>query len=157
MTAFEIFDRLEQTAIGEAIRNSSWLFPVVEALHLVGLALLGGAVLLVDLRLLGFGLTTRSPAYLVGQARPWLWSALALMFATGIPLFLSEALKCYGSPPFALKMGALALALVYTFGVRNRLVGRLSPAAHWRARALGGISLLLWFTVAASGRWVGFY
>ena len=47
MTAFEIFDRLEQTAIGEAIRNSSWLFPVVEAVHLVGLALLGGAVLLV--------------------------------------------------------------------------------------------------------------
>ncbi|MFP8875322.1 MAG: DUF6644 family protein, partial [Myxococcota bacterium] len=72
MTLYDVFDWLEQTPIGEAIRGSSWLFPVVEAAHLVGLALLGGSLLLVDLRLLGFGLKERSAAYLVDQLRPWL-------------------------------------------------------------------------------------
>ena len=156
MSAYAIFNWLEQTGIGEAIRHSSWLFPVIEALHLMGLALLGGALFLVDLRLLGVGLKGRSPAYLVAQLRPWLFTALALMFATGIPLFLSEALKCYASSAFQLKMAALALGLVFTFGIRNRLAGRLPDSAFWQSRLLGAVSLGLWLTVAASGRWIGF-
>ena len=156
MTLYDVFDWLEQTPIGEAIRGSSWLFPVVEAAHLVGRALLGGTLLLLDLRLLGFGLRERSPAYLVDQLRPWLLGALGLMFATGIPLFLSEAIKCQASTAFRVKMCALALGLLYTFCVRNRLAGKLPESQVWRARALGAISITLWFTVAAAGRWIGF-
>ena len=85
-----------------------------------------------------------------------LLAALALMFATGIPLFLSEAIKCQASTAFQVKMCALALGLVYTFCVRNRLAERLPESHVWRARALGAISLTLWFTVAAAGRWIGF-
>ena len=90
---FDVFDRLEQTAVGTAIRDSAWLFPVIEAGHLLGLALLGGAVLLVDLRLLGFALRDRSPAYLIAQTRPWMLAAIATLIATGVPLFLSEAIS----------------------------------------------------------------
>lgn len=156
MTAYEVFDWLEQTALGEAVRNSSWLFPVIEAVHLMGLALVGGALLLVDLRLFGLGLKGRSPAYLVAQLRPWLLAAIALMFATGIPLFLSETLKCYASSAFQVKMAALALALAFTFGIRDRRCRRLPDSAVWQARLLGAISLSLWLTVAAAGRWIGF-
>jgi len=156
VSAYEIFDWLERTGVGESIRNSSWLFPVIEALHLTGLALLGGTVLLLDLRLFGVGLTGRSPAYLVGQLRPWLLGALALMAATGIPLFLSEALKCYASPAFQLKMAALALALAFTFGIRDRVAAQLPDSASWRTRGLGAVSSSLWLTVAAAGRWIGF-
>ena len=156
MTLFEVFDWLETTTLGAAIRDSVWLFPVVEAVHLLGLATLGGAILVVDLRLLGLGLKDRSPAYVLSQASPWLLGAIAVMFATGVPLFLSEAVKCYFSPAFWVKMGALATALAFTFGVRNRLLRAQLSLLPWQARAIAACSLSLWLTVAAAGRWIGF-
>lgn len=156
MELYGVFDWLELTAVGVAIRDSTWLFPAIEAVHLLGLAALGGAVLIVDLRLLGVGLKNRPAAYLLKQTLPWLVAAIVVMFTTGIPLFLSEAIKCYFKPAFWVKMGALALALLFTFGWRNRIVRagpRLSP---WQARGIAGCSLALWFTVAAAGRWIGF-
>ena len=156
MTLFEIFDRLEQTALGGVIRESTWLFPVVESVHLLGLATLGGAVLVLDLRLLGFGLRGKSAAYVLEQSRPFLLGAIAVMFATGVPLFLSEAVKCYWSDAFWVKMGALSLALLFTFGVRNRLVRSRPRLDAGLARAIAGVSLTLWLTVAVAGRWIGF-
>lgn len=156
VSLFDVFDRLETTALGAAVRDSIWLFPVIEAGHLLGLALLGGAVLVVDLRLLGLGLRARSVTYVLDQARPFLVGAIFVMVATGVPLLLSEALKCYFSTAFWVKMGALALALIFTFGVRNRAI-RARPALDgWLARALGVTSSGLWLTVAAAGRWIGF-
>ncbi len=156
MTFFEVFDALEQTAIGALIRDSSWLFPVIEAVHLLGLSLLGGAVLLVDLRLIGFGLRERSAGFLVAQSKPWLLAALVVLIGTGVPLFLSEAVKCYFSTAFWVKMGGLVAALVFTFAVRDRIAPRLDAAAVWPARLLGLASISLWVTVAAAGRWIGF-
>ena len=156
MTLFGIFDWLEQTAVGAVIRDSTWLFPVVESAHLLGLAMLGGAILVVDLRLLGFGLLERPAAYVLDQSRPFLLGAITLMFATGIPLFLSEAVKCYWSDAFWLKMAALCVALLFTFAVRNRLVRARSDLEDWKARAIGSSSLAVWLTVAVAGRWIGF-
>ncbi len=156
MTLFEVFDWLEQTTVGAVIRDSTWLFPVIESVHLLGLATLGGAVLVVDLRLLGFGLQGKSAAYVLEQSRPFLLGAIALMFATGIPLFLSEAVKCYWSDAFWVKMGALATALLFTFGVRNRLVRSRPGLEAWQARTVAAGSLALWLTVATAGRWIGF-
>ena len=72
MTLYEVFDRLELTALGTAIRDSAWLFPVIESVHLLGLATLGGSILIVDLRLLGVGLKDRPAAYVLDQADAWL-------------------------------------------------------------------------------------
>ncbi len=152
----ELFERLEATALGTAIRDSLWLFPVIEAVHLLGLALLGGAVLAVDLRLLGAGLRARPLSYVARQVDPLLAVAITVMITTGVPLFLSEAVKCYWSDAFRLKMVALAVALAFTFGVRRRIV-RSDPApAAWKARTVALCSIALWLTVAASGRWIGF-
>src|SRR5260370_40566276 len=89
-----------QAQIGEGIRESTWLFPVTEAFPLLGLGLTVGAVLIVDLRLLGVGLSRQPVAQLSAGAEPWLLGSLTLMFASGTPLFLSEATKCYYSFPF---------------------------------------------------------
>lgn len=151
-----LFEWLEASALGATIRDSLWLFPVIEAAHLLGLALLGGAVFVVDLRLLGAGLTTRPLAYVGRQLEPVLVTALAILIATGVPLFLSEAVKCYWSDAFRLKMAALAVALAFSFGVRRRVVRAEPEPARWRARAVGLCSLSLWLTVAAAGRWIGF-
>jgi hypothetical protein len=156
MTLYDLFDRLELTLVGQAMADSVWLFPVVEAGHLIGLAALGGSILMLDLRLLGFGLNERPAAYVLAQSRPWLLGAIVIMFATGIPLFLSEAVKCYWSYAFWVKMGALVVALLFTFGVRNRLVDRKLGLGPWQMKGLAACSLGLWLTVAAAGRWIGF-
>jgi hypothetical protein len=135
MSLLPFFQWCYATGIGETIRESTWLFPVIEAFHLLGLGLTAGSVLLVDLRLLGAGLN--------GQPV--------------IPLFLSEAIKCYYSFPFWVKMTSLLLALIFTFTLRRR-VTRTDVAAErpLPARLTGLISICLWFGVAWGGRWIGF-
>ena len=150
------FEWLEATSIGTAVRESIWAFPVIEAVHLLGLGMLGGAVLVVDLRLLGTGLTRTPVDRLVGQARPWLVAALVVMVATGVPLFLSEAVKCYYNTSYWVKMLTLPVAIVFTFRVRRRLVRSGTRDTTGVTKLLGAASIALWFVVAAAGRWIGF-
>ena len=157
MSLLPFFQWCYQTPIGAAIRDSTWLFPLIEACHLVGLGLTVGAVLIVDLRLLGVGLRRQPVAQLLAAVEPWLLGSLALMLVSGTALFLSEAIKCYYSFPFWVKMTALLLALLFTFTVRRRLA-QMSPASDRSllGRATALTSLALWFGVAWGGRWIGF-
>jgi uncharacterized membrane protein YhdT len=130
---------------------------VIEAFHLVGLGITAGAVLLVDLRLLGVGLSRQPLAQLSADAQPWLLGSLTLMFASGIPLFLSEAIKCYHSFPFWVKMTSLLLALLFTFTIRRRVTQTgLGSHRPQLGRLTALLSLGLWFGVAWGGRWIGF-
>jgi hypothetical protein len=157
MSLLPFFQWCYQTPVGEGIRESIWLFPVIEACHLLGLGLTAGAVLLVDLRLLGVGLSKQPVAQISAGAQPWLLGGVTLMFASGIPLFLSEAVKCFYSFPFWVKMTSLFLALVFTFTVRRRVTRTdLAFDRPLPARLTALISLGLWFGVAWGGRWIGF-
>ena len=119
--------------------------------------LLGGAVLVVDLRMLGFGLTGRTVSEIARNAKPWLMGAVIALIVTGIPLFLSEPTKCYYSPAFWVKMGGLAIALPFTFAIRNRIAAAEPVRNTARLQMLvGALSMALWITVAAAGRWIGF-
>ena len=158
MSLLSFFEWCEETAVGHAIRDSLWLFPVIESVHLLALALIGGAILVVDLRLLGLGLRRQPVAQLARDAQPWLIGGLLVMVSTGILLFLSESIKCYYSPPFWYKMRFLLLAIVFTFTVRRKV----STADETRMRPLWSklvalVSLGLWFGVGFSGRWIAFY
>ena len=155
MTLLEVFQSLEEMWIGEAIRTSYWLFPFIEAIHLVGLALLGGTVLVVDLRLLGLALRSRAASQVLLNARPYFVLALVTMFATGIPLALSEMIKLYYNFSWWVKISALPLAILFTFFVRNPIVLR-ERASNVMLAAVGLVSIGLWFTVAGAGRWIGF-
>lgn len=150
------FEWAEATGLGTFIRNSIWLFPVIEAVHLLGLCLLGGAVLIVDLRLLGAGLTNQRIADLAGYARPFLIAAIVILLSTGVLLFFSEAVKLYYNPSWWVKITALPIALLMTFLVRDRLARDQKLETSLRSRVLGITSIVLWFTVAAAGRWIGF-
>jgi uncharacterized membrane protein YhdT len=157
MDLLPTFEWFYATPIGETIRNSVWLFPVIEAFHLVGLGVIGGAVLLVNLRLLGVGLTRQPVAQLSAEAQPWLLGALALMFASGVPLFLSEATKAYYSFAFWVKMTCLLSVLVFTFTIHRRVTqGGIAEDNPQLAKLVGIIALVLWFGVAWGGRWIGF-
>jgi hypothetical protein len=155
MDLLETFQQLESSGLGLYVRESVWLFPAIEAVHLLGLSLLGGAVLLVDLRLLNAGLTGTSAAVLARAARPWLTAAIVLMVATGVPLFLSEAVKCYYNPSFWVKIVTFPIAIVFTYFVRQR-VAEADSTSRAVAALTGTASMALWFVVAGAGRWIGF-
>src|SRR5687767_7437312 len=95
MSLLPFFEWCEQAPLIVAMRGSLWLFPVIEGLHLMGLALLGGAVVTVDLRLLGLGLRNQPVAQVARDAEKWLLISLAVMLPTGWLLFMASAVKCY--------------------------------------------------------------
>ena len=152
---FNFFDQLEQSFIGETIRNSIWMFPVIEAFHLIGLAILGGSILVGDLRLLGLLLSTKPINYVIGQTTLILKLGLIILVSTGIPLFLSEAIKCYYSRAFWIKMSALLIGLVFLFFIRNP-IGLSAVKDNTKLKLIGFISISIWAIVAGSGRWIGF-
>jgi hypothetical protein len=150
------FEWIEATAVGNAIRQSLWLFPVIEAVHLLGLSVLGGSVLIVDLRMLGTGLRNHAIAQIARDARPWFVGALIVMLLTGWALFTSEAIKCYYNFSFWVKITTLPVAIVFDLLVRDRIAASAGMHATILTRVVGLLSIALWFTVAAAGRWIGF-
>jgi hypothetical protein len=157
MSLLGFFHWCEQSGIGNTIRQSSWLFPVIEAIHLLGLGVIGGAVLVVDLRLLGLGLRRQSTLQLARDAQPWLIGSLLLMMTTGGLLFLSESIKLYYHEAFWFKMASLILAIVFTFTIQRKVIlaseTRLEPV--W-SKVVALVSILLWSGVGIGGRWIGF-
>jgi len=157
MDLLPLFQWFYATPIGEGIRNSTWLFPVIEALHLLGFGVTVGAALLVDLRLLGVGLNKQPVARLYAGAQPWMIGSVIVMFASGVPLFLSESIKCLYSVPFWIKMASLFLVLLFTFTFLRRATETDAIAKRPHAGQVAAIiSLVLWFGVAWGGRWIGF-
>ena len=153
-----LFTWADHTAVGLAIRASRWLFPVIEAFHLVALALLGGTVLIVDMRLLGWGLRSRPVSELARDMQPWMVAGLIVMLASGFLLFLSEPTKLYDNLPFQIKMVFLFLAIVYTFTIRRRLLrNNVDLAWPLRSRLAGVVSITLWSVVGFMGRGIGFW
>lgn len=157
MSALTLFTWFQDSWLGEGIRASSWLFPVIESVHLLALAVIGGSVLAVNLSLLGLGLGRRSAAQVWHDTWPWFVGSLATMLTTGFLLFTSEAVKLYYHDAFWVKMAALLTAMVFT-AIVQRPTALADPerVAPWRSRAVACLSLLLWFVVGAAGRWIGF-
>lgn len=154
MSLYAQFAAVESSALGSTIKESLWLFPAIEAVHLLALALLGGAVLMLNLRLLGVGLSAQPVSEVERGSRPWFVAALATMIVTGMLIGTSEALKLYDKPAFWVKMAALLTVLVFTFALQLPLARR--DVSGLAAKALAVISLGLWLTVALAGRWIGF-
>jgi len=151
------FTWCENSSLGEAIRASRWLFPVIESFHLLGLAVIGGAVLMVNLRLFGFGARSQPAAQLWRDTRPWLLGSWIVMMISGLLLFTSEATKLYYHEAFWVKMSSLLLASLFTSTVLRQVAladaRRVSP--FW-SKTVALISTVLWAGVGVGGRWIGF-
>jgi len=151
---------LEQSWVGGSIRQSLWLFPAIETVHLLGMAVLVVAITVFDLRLLGWALP-RTRASVVGQRLlPWVWGAFAAQVITGGLLFSSEAVKVYLNPAFRFKMLLIVVAGAQALLFQQTLYARV---ASWNddssplgARMMGFVSILLWLGIVAAGRFIGF-
>ena len=152
---------LEQTWVGGGIRQSLWLFPAIETLHLLGMAALVGTITVYDLRLLGWMLRRQRVSDLTRRLVPWAWAGFAVQVITGALLFSSEAVKVYGNPAFRVKMLLICLAgahaLIYHWTVyRNVATWDDTEAMPAGAKLAGFISILLWVGIVAAGRFIGF-
>ena len=158
MSLLELCEWIQYSAPLVAMRSSPWLFPVIACIHLMGFAMIGGAVLLGDLRLLGLGLTRQPVALVARDAERWLTAGLLVMVPTGILQFMCFATKYYFLTFFWVKMASLLLVLLFTFSVRRKIVAMADETGirpGWR-RLAAVVSLSLWTTIAIGGRWIGF-
>jgi hypothetical protein len=142
------------------IRESEWLFPMIETVHVFALALVVGSIMTVDLRLLGLTNKERPFSEVASEMLPWTWRAFGVAALAGLLMFSSKALVYYGNIPFRIKMLCLLLAginmsMFHWIGTRHLAVWD-AGAPPWSARLAGGASLSLWITIVAAGRWVGF-
>ena len=148
----------ESLAMSQAYRDSTYLFPVTQALHILAVTVFIGAIVIGDLRLLGCGPVAQPCASMARSAqRVLLWAGLAVL-VTGIPQFTTNALTYHRSWLFVFKMYLLAATLLFTATVRHRVAvadeGRL---ASWVPRVVGAVSLVLWMGVTISGRLITYY
>jgi hypothetical protein len=152
------FQWMNNLAVSKAIGESIWIYPFVQAIHLVFLALFAGALLIVDLRLLGLGIREQSLAKLARDARPWVIAGFVGLVVTGVPQLLQNAMREYFSEYFWFKMYVIPIALIFTFTIRQRVAladGRVKPAI---SKLVGLASILLWIGgVAIPARLIGLF
>jgi hypothetical protein len=134
----ETFEWIERSPIGELMRSSKAIFPIVESVHLIGLALFVGTLLLIDMGLLGVAMRRQPIAEVAAALAPWTWSGFALLLLTGPFMFAAQAAKWHDNPVFWIKMLLLIVATIFQWSVRRRVT------AEQPAKLIGAVSLFLW-------------
>jgi hypothetical protein len=157
MSVIELCEWIQNTPSSTAIRESLWVFPIIEGTHVLALGLSVGTVLWFDLRLLGIAMKRHTVSETFGYVRNWTLAGFTVMFSTGLLLFWSQALRCYVSGYFLIKMVLLLLAgvnvIVYHLTIdRTRNEWGKAPIPPIQARLAGLVSILLWAGVIAAGR-----
>ena len=152
---------LEQTSVGAGVRESLWLFPAIETVHLLGMAALVGTVSVLDLRLLGWLMRRERVSELASRLLPWAWVGFAVQLISGTLLFSSEAVKMYSNPAFRLKMLLIFLAGVHALAFhwiikRDVASWEESAVLPAKAKVSGLVSILIWVSIVAAGRFIGF-
>jgi len=156
MSLLSLFQWAAHAPAFAVMRDSKWGFAVVEMVHLLALAGLGGTVLVVDLGILGVGLRSVPASRVARDLSPWFLGSLILAVLSGLLLVSAEAMKCYYHPAFRIKMLLFAAAVGFYFTLHRRLIAAPrdhAPSAWTRFAAV--TSLLLWFSVGLAGRIVG--
>jgi hypothetical protein len=154
---------LEASPLGEFMRESGrWTYGITNLLHVFGIALLFGAIAVMDLRLLGAW--RRIPiASLRTPLIPVAATGLIVAFVSGVGLLATQATEYIGNPFLLIKFGALALGLLNIAGLRaagfwtHAQEAETTPAGRMRLTAAGAVSLACWITVVSAGRMIGYW
>jgi hypothetical protein len=150
-----VFIWLGNTAPGVFLAHSTAAFAATESVHIVGLALVGGAILVGDLTVLGAVLKATPKGIVLRQLSALYLCALVVVAISGLLLVAAGPYKYYSNPLFPLKLGLLAVALTVHWVLARRLRGATSARADGASRALAAASLVLWTAVVIAGRWLG--
>ena len=152
-----VFEWMESSPVGQTIRQSSSLIALVEIVHLIGMTLLLGTLLMVDLSLLGLGIGRAPAARIARELRGWTAAGLAIILSSGPLILSSEAIRCYKTPAFWIKMALLGIAVAFHFTVHNKVVSQEPPAARLGAIWTACLSLGLWTSIALAGKAIAIF
>ncbi len=154
---YDFFLWMETTWFGVIGKTWGAAFAVVEAFHLLAMALLGGAVFVADFRLLGWSFLDVPAQEVLDKAHKVFLVGLIVVLSTGIFMACGVAGKLYWLPVFWYKMLALTTGILFVFFIKRPLLNRdLDEIKPWVVKLVAVASLLVWITVAATGRWIGF-
>jgi len=158
---YDLVSYFEDSGIANRIREDELLFPLIESIHVVAICLVVGSILVVDLRLLGLASVRRSVSRVTSGTLPVTWGAFAVAVVSGGLLFISNATNYLANDYFVAKIfligaAGLNMAIFHVISARHlpRWENEASPPLS--ARLAGGLSILLWVSVVACGRWIGF-
>ena len=153
--AYPFFAWHNTSWLGQLISGSIWIFPAVETVHILAMAVMFGGLIMLNLRLLGLGMTTMSLPRLSKTLLPFVNWGVGVMLITGYALFSSEALKSYANDGFKFKMAFLGLSLLFQYTFYRAALKK--DEGHRPAGPLFAvINMVLWFCVGAGGRAIGF-
>ena len=160
-----VFNLLAGSRASEAavylLGNVPGLPPISQALHIMGIAVVMGSVVMVDLRLLGLAVPSQSVSEMIGRLMPWTWCALSLNLVTGLLFVVARPGRYFFNPVFGIKFALLVPAVLLAF-VIHRL--SIREPGYWEgssvrlisARVIAVVSLALWVGVVLSGRWIAY-
>ena len=157
----DVIGYFENSAVADAIRENDVLFPAIESVHVVAICLVVGSILVLDLRLLGFASIRRPVSRLAGAILPVTWGAFTLAAASGFLLFMSNATKYLANGYFVAKIFLICAAgvnmtIFHWISARDLTDWEKDAFPPLRARLAGVASIVLWISVVACGRWIGF-
>ncbi len=157
MDLLPLFEWLDTSWLADLSKANGAVFAVVQMFHLLALVVLGGMVLILDLRLVGAMFPEIPLRTMLGYTRKWFDGALVASALSGVFMSSAVAMKLYYNEMFWAKMTALLAGALFVYAIQRPLLRQsgddLRPLT---CRLLGASSLVVWFTVAASGRWIGF-
>ena len=154
---------LQGSALGHVMRESGlWTYGVVNLIHILGGASLFGAVLVLDLRLVGLWRNVPLTA-IAGPTVPVAMAGFAVAATSGICLLATRATEYIGNPFLYIKFPAIALALLNVAvlhslsGWKARKIRELSSREQSQLKAIGGVSLACWVTAITAGRMIAYW
>ena len=157
----DLLAALEASSIATTIRESLYLFPFIEAAHVIGLTMVFGTIAIVDLRLLGLASARRPFSRIASDIMRWTWAAFALTALTGLLMFSTNAAVYYHNAYFRAKMAMLVCAGI-NIVIFERTAARSmhrwdrDAAAPRAGRTVAVVSLVVWIGIIFLGRWIGF-
>ncbi len=161
MTILEACRWLENTSISVGIRESIWSYPIIESVHVLGLTIFMGLLLLWDFRLLGVTMRRVPVSETWRRLIPWITAGAVLMTISGGLLFWSDPVRFYGNVFFRIKVVGLVLAVVnamaFHFGIERHLVDwDTAPRPPRAAKFAGAASVTLWTVIVVCGRFIAY-
>ena len=158
MTLAAIGRAIQDVSVFTAVRESSYVYPIVLSTHLACIAAFGGLILITNLRLLGWTLTDIPIDEMIGGLRPWKQLGFTVMVTCGVLLGASKAEDYLTNPYFLIKMALLLGIGLHGMYFRRTVYRRgTRPISLASARAAGALSLLLWIGMVSMGRWIAYY
>jgi uncharacterized protein DUF6644 len=145
------------SAIGTAIRESTWGFAWLEVFHLFGLTILLGSIIVRSLRLAGLFFRNRPMLKITRALGPWTGVGMILMGVSGALMFASDAMRYYESVPFHIKLALLLVAFIYHFTWFRKATREEGRHAPWVGAATAALTLLIWISVGLAGRAIAFF